>query len=79
MTNYSKMTLAQLQELAAIRYGSRSGAFMIASSYGDSTYRKAPWIKALERPMDVQDLARLADHENWAKGIREQIKKGGDR
>lgn len=83
MNNYSKLNLKQLQELATARYGSQSTAFMMASRYelehGSPAFRKAPWIMALEQPADAQDLAAIASHENWAKGIREQVRRGDRR
>lgn len=80
MTNYNKFTRFKLEVLAIERFGSLQSASLMAERecrLNESILRnKAPWIRALEKPLSPEDLGAIAAHETWAKGIREDFRKG---
>lgn len=81
MPNYLKLTIPQLEALATKRFGSLQSASLMAQrecELNESILRnKAPWIRAIERPLNPVDLGAISTHELWAKGIQGNFR--GDR
>lgn len=79
MIDYSKFTRSKLEALAIERFGSLQAASLMAErecQLDESILRnKAPWIRALEKPLNPEDLGAIAAHETWAKGIREDFRR----
>lgn len=78
--NYWNLSRAKLETLTIERFGSIASASMMASReclLHESILRhKAPWIRALEKPLNPEDLGKIATHETWAADIRDKIRKG---
>lgn len=71
---YRKLTIKKLEQLAIERFGSQQAAALMAQrecGLNESILRnKNPWIKALMKPINVEDIGAIATHETWAAGIR---------
>ena len=72
-----KLTLQQLQAMAAQRYGGETVAFRKAGELAqlgeNALYRKAPWIRLLLEPTEATDLIGAAQHESNVVDIRERV------
>jgi hypothetical protein len=73
--HYQRLTVSQLQSLATDRFGSLQSASLMAQracQLGESiTRNKTPWIRALEQPLNPEDLGAIATHERWVKDVRD--------
>lgn len=82
MPNYKNLPITQLEALATERFGSLQSASLMAQrecELNESILRnKAPWVRAIERSLNPEDLGAIATHETWVNDVKENFRKESD-